>query len=115
MTSGILKDSVPSEMTILAALSSLSSSSPNTAPRAHLRLASAHPSLSIRVTFWNVPHIEDSTAINWGISRSSTTTDVVDGISELFRLSLQSVEYIVESAITEENGVASEQTSLRSL
>lgn len=102
------KDRVPSEMTLSAALSSVPSSSPNTAPRAHLRLASAHPLLSMRVTFWNVPHIEDETSINWGISRSSTVTDVVDGISELFRLSLQSVEYIVESATTEDNGVVSE-------
>lgn len=80
------------------------------AARAHLRLESAHPALTIELTFWNVPEIEDGKIIKWGIAKSSTAVDVIDGLVELYRLPLHSVEYTIDSVEMRKN-----QTSMLSL
>lgn len=56
------------------------------ASRAHLRLACAHPSLTVQVTLSNVPSIDEGRTISWGISHTSTAADVLDGLTELYRL-----------------------------
>ncbi|KAF8312682.1 hypothetical protein DL93DRAFT_1298220 [Clavulina sp. PMI_390] len=88
-------DPLPSTLKISSVIAaSNDSGSPSRTP---LRIASAHPLLTIALSLWNLPEIDEGKALEWGVTASSTVGDILNGIVELYDIPLEVSDCVIHA------------------